>query len=89
MPNHRLHDQLRALRGREGTFEEILDLVEYLLLERGEKPALIHYESLIIANADAENGSVEAVKCLLKDMKECGIGGNSSLYHSVLQAGLE
>jgi hypothetical protein len=86
MPSNLLYDRLRALRGKQGAFQEILDLVEYMVLVRGEKPALIHYESLIIANSDAEHGSVEAVKVLLTEMKEEGISGNSSLYHSVLQA---
>ena len=81
-----LHDRLRALRGQERAYQEILDLVEYLVTVRGAKPALIHYESLIIANADAENGSVEAVKVLLQEMKDEGIRGTASLYHSVLQA---
>jgi hypothetical protein len=85
-PDMHAYDKLRALRGKEGSYQEILDLVEYLVLEKGEKPTLIHYESLIIANSDAEHGSVEAVKFLLEEMKEYGINGNSGLYHYVLQA---
>jgi hypothetical protein len=63
--------------------------VEYLITVRGEKPALIHYDSLIRANADAENGSAEVVKDLLTEMKQEGIGADSALYHGVLQVGVD
>ena len=46
---------------------------------------MIHYDALIRANADAENGSAEVVEGLLKEMKEEGIGTDSGLYHAVLQ----
>jgi pentatricopeptide repeat protein len=60
--------------------------VEYLITERGEEPALVHYHALIRINADAEHGSAEAVERLLKEMKEEGIGADSGLYHAALQA---
>jgi pentatricopeptide repeat protein len=70
---------------KEGAFEDIINLVEWLITVGGEKPSLVYYEALIRANADAENGSVDAVKSLLKEMKEEGIGPDSQLYHAVLQ----
>jgi hypothetical protein len=70
---------------QEGTYKEVESLVEYLLKHRGEKPALIHYDALIRANADAEFGSAEIVRGLLKEMKKLGIGADSGLYHGVLQ----
>jgi len=79
------YDRLRSLRLKEGAFEEITKLVEWMLTVAGEKPSLVHYEALIRANADAENGSVEAVKLLLKEMKEEGIESDSQLCHAVLQ----
>ena len=63
----------------------MIELVEYLITVRGEKLALIHYDSLIRANADAENGSAEAVRVLLKEMKEECVRPDSGLYHGVLQ----
>jgi len=36
--------------------------VELLIREKGEKPALIHYDALIRANVDAEFGSAEVVR---------------------------
>jgi hypothetical protein len=80
-----LHDRLRRIRAEEGAFEKIVDLVQSLITVKGEKPALIHYDALIRANADAENGSVDAVKVLLKELQEEGIGADSGLYHAVLQ----
>lgn len=59
--------------------------MKYLICERGEKPALIHYDALIRANADAEFGSAEVVKDLLIEMKEERIAADSGLYHGVLQ----
>lgn len=85
IPLSRLYDQLRRIRNTEGAYQSILDLVEHLIAIRGEPPSLIHYEALISANADAEHGSVEAVKGLLQEMKDEGIGLNSGVYHSVLQ----
>lgn len=80
-----LHDRLRSYRTQEGNYGRVVGLVEYLIKNRGEKPALIHYDSLIRANADAENGSAECVRTLLVEMKEEGIRGDSGLYHGVLQ----
>jgi hypothetical protein len=72
------------MRTEEGAYHRIAELVEYLVTFR-EKPALIHYDSLIRANADAENGSAAVVRDLLVEMKQEGIGPDSGLYHGVLQ----
>ena len=85
VPTSMLHGRLADLRSEEGSYKNICDMVEYLVKVKGEKPASIHYEALIRANADAEHGSVEVVRGLLQEMKELGIGMNSELYHSVLQ----
>jgi hypothetical protein len=73
------------MRTQENGYTKIVELVDYLIGNRGEKPALIHYDALIRANADAENGSVEVVRRLLREMKEMEIGADSGLYHGVLQ----
>ncbi|CAG8951991.1 hypothetical protein HYFRA_00000726 [Hymenoscyphus fraxineus] len=85
IPLSRIYDQLQRMRNTEGGYQAILDIVEHLIAVRGEQPTALHYEALIYANADAEQGSVEAVKDLLREMNEEGIGRNSSVYHSVLQ----
>lgn len=81
----RLHSKLRVFRSEENAYHKVTELVEYLICGRGEKPALIHYESLIRANADAEHGSADVVKKLLAEMKQEGIAADSGLYHGVLQ----
>jgi hypothetical protein len=85
VPTTRLHDRLRQMLTEEGRFYDIAKMVEYLVSKRGEKPALIHYNALIRANADAEYGSAAVVRALLAEMKESGIGADAGLYHGVLQ----
>lgn len=85
VPIAELHNRLRQMRHEEGAYKKIVTLVEYLVKDRGDKPALVHYDALIRANSDAENGNVEVVKGLLAEMKELGIGADSGLYHGVLQ----
>ena len=85
VPLTHLHERLRQTGSEDGEYHRIAELVEYLIRERGEKPALIHYDALVRANADADNGSAEIVERLLKEMKEDGVGADSGLYHAVLQ----
>lgn len=85
IPVTHLHDRLRKIRTWEGAYYKILFLVQKLITVRGLEPALIHYDALIRANADAENGSANAVRSLLKEMKTEGIGADSGLYHAALQ----
>lgn len=79
-----LHDKLRDLLSTQGAYCEIAELVHYLIYVRGEKPALIHYDALVRANADAEHGSVDVVQGLLEEMDNLGIRGDSGFYHGVL-----
>jgi hypothetical protein len=81
----KLHGKLRQLCTERGAFHRIVELVELLIREKGEKPALIHYDALIRANVDAEFGSAEVVKDILVEMKQEGIAVDSGLYHGVLQ----
>ncbi|TVY87554.1 Pentatricopeptide repeat-containing protein, partial [Lachnellula willkommii] len=84
-PTKEIYERLRRVRTKEGAFMEIVELVQLLITDKGEKLSLFHYDALIRANADAAHGSVDAVKLLLQEMKEEGIGGDSGLYHAVLQ----
>ncbi|OBT66155.1 hypothetical protein VE03_05073 [Pseudogymnoascus sp. 23342-1-I1] len=79
-----LHDILRTVRDESGSYQKTIDLVQYLIRDRGERPNVRHFDALIRANADAERGSAEEVEGLLKEMDEQGIIGDSGLYHSVL-----
>jgi hypothetical protein len=85
IPSPQLHDRLRQMVTEEGRYHDIVELVEYLVTTRGEKPSLLHYDALIRANSDAAYGSVEVVRGLLQEMKESRILGDAGLYHGVLQ----
>jgi len=76
---------LRLLCTEIGAYHKITQQVEHLIRERGEQPALIHYNALVRANADAEFGSAEVVRDLLVEMKQEGIVADSEFYHGVLQ----
>lgn len=75
---------LRNLRDEKGAYQRIVNLVQYLIEDRGERPSLRHFDALIRANADAEKGSAEVVEGLLREMEREGIIGDSGLYHGVL-----
>lgn len=79
-----LHDILRTVRDESGSYQKTIQLVQYLIKNRGERPNVRHFDALIRANADAERGSAEEVEALLKEMDKHGIIGDSGLYHSVL-----
>lgn len=79
-----LHDILRTVRDESGSYQKTIQLVQYLIKNRGERPNVRHFDALIRANADAERGSAEEVEGLLKEMDKQGIIGDSGLYHSVL-----
>ncbi|KAL2061906.1 hypothetical protein VTL71DRAFT_7284 [Oculimacula yallundae] len=81
-----LHDVLRKKRMERRTYTEVAELVEYLINIRGEKPALIHYDSLIRVNADAMLGSAVSIRNLLKDMEQSAVAPDSGLFHGALQA---
>jgi len=80
-----LHDTLRNIGTKDGTYKSIADLVEYMITSRGEKPSLPLYDALIRVNADASHGSADAVANLLWEVKEEKIVPDSNLYHSALQ----
>lgn len=79
-----LHDILRAVRDESSSYQKTIQLVQYLIKSRGERPNVRHFDALIRANADAERGSAEEVEGMLKEMDKQGIIGDSGLYHSVL-----
>lgn len=84
VPIAKLHDNLKYLTGRKGAYNDIVELVEYLVTVREEKIGLIHFDALVRANSDAKLGSAKVVERLLLQMKEAGIVGDSAFYHGVL-----
>jgi hypothetical protein len=85
VPVAELQDVLQVMKDKEGEYHKTLDLVKLLIQRAGGKPELAHYNALISANADANNGSAVIVAKLLQDMKEVGIVADSGLYHKALQ----
>lgn len=80
-----IHDKLRVLVTQSNSYHSICDLVTYLIVSRGEKPALHHYDALIRANSDAEHGSALVVRDLLRETDELQIRRDSRFYHGMLQ----
>lgn len=79
-----LHNHLREIRDLAGAYNHIIDVVQYLIEVRHEKPSLRHFDALIRANADPQHGSAEVVEELLREMDKEGITGDSGLYHGVM-----
>jgi hypothetical protein len=80
-----LHDRLRECWNNQGQYHRVVQLVEYLLVNRNEEPANVHFEALIRANTNAENGSAACVRALLEELREIGVRADSGLYHAALQ----
>ncbi|TPX10500.1 uncharacterized protein E0L32_008550 [Thyridium curvatum] len=80
-----IYDALRELQELPGSARRINRFVKHLIEERGEKPSLRTYELLLRANA-AVRGSADDVRELLKQMRENGVDGSSSVYHAALEA---
>lgn len=86
LPITQIHERLRrAPHEQEDAYKKTAALVHHLIVERGEKPSLIHYNALISVNADAQLGSAAVVEELLAEMKEQKISADSILFHNVLQ----
>ena len=85
VPISQLHETLRDIRTENGAYNKIVELVAYLIKNRGEKPSLLHYDALVRANADAAHGSADIVAHLLREVKQEGLVPDSGLYHSALQ----
>ena len=83
--NAELYARLKDLCTGPNNYFKIARLVSYLIADRGEQPSLEHYDALIRANSDAEQGSVEVVRRLLHEMQKEGVQPTSTLYHGILQ----
>ena len=85
VPLAHLHQRLRQSGLEPEEYDHMVELVEYLISDRGEQPGLIHYDALVRVNVSAEKGSARVVDRLLEDMKGEGLNADSGLYHAVLQ----
>ncbi|OJJ47098.1 hypothetical protein ASPZODRAFT_65290 [Penicilliopsis zonata CBS 506.65] len=60
-------------------------ILRVLIKKRHVRPDVRHYRALILANADSERGSPDAVRKLLSEMEENGIPADSGTLHAALQ----
>jgi hypothetical protein len=63
----------------------VQSILKILFEKWGVKPTAVHYEAMILANCDAENGSVNTVKALLEEMEREGVVVGASVYYAVLK----
>jgi hypothetical protein len=81
-------DILREFVAIEGQYHAICKLVQYLVVNRQQKPDAFLYECLIKANVDPRYGSARVVANLLKEMESHGCLPTSAIYHGVLDVRL-
>jgi len=82
--DEQLHKQLRQVASF-GKFEETYSRINQLVEHRGEEPALMHYEALILANCDVEHGSAAEVERLLDELEKSGLNADQSVYEAALK----
>ena len=66
-------------------YRQTQECVRILVEERGEKPNLRLYDTLLLANADHEHGSASEVARILEEMKDKGLTPDSATYHAILR----
>lgn len=79
-----MYENLRHV-SRKADYKHVQALVKYLVVERGERPNTRIYDALILANANAEYGSVSEVTQILHEMAVEGITPDSATYHAALR----
>lgn len=63
-----------------------INLLEHLLVDRGNAPNALHYEALILNNADPEHGSADNIRTIMTEMEEAGISFNINVYTAVFKS---
>lgn len=66
-------------------FLRVYELVGELVKQHGEAPNRSMFLALVLANTDAQHGSVTEVLRLLQEMAENGIQPDSAILHAVLK----
>jgi len=76
-----------ALRRQEGHADgsEIQHLVKYLVEERGERPNVVLYQALAMANWHPTTGSAATLSQMFKEMATSKIGFSPGFFHSALR----
>lgn len=82
-PTPAIYAALRQLQYAPAAFHRIQIFVRFLLHERHEAPTAALYEALVRANCHT-TGSADAVRDVLRALKEAGIEGTPGIYHGAL-----
>ena len=88
MQTSELEVQLQRVAHHFPSVRRVHNLLRVLIVHRSVKPTVSHYEALILANCDAELGSVKAVKAVLQEMERENIAIGMSIYEAVLKVTL-
>lgn len=81
-----LYKTLRDARNSEGQARRIRLLVRWLVERRRQRPNVMLYEALVVANW-ATGGSAGEVKGIVEEMKRVGVQRVGSFYYAVLRVG--
>ncbi|KAK4126196.1 hypothetical protein N657DRAFT_670293 [Parathielavia appendiculata] len=85
VPTNGIYDALIYAQHLYGQGRKIRRLVRYLVEERGERPNLVLYWSLVSANRETTTGSAAELAAILKEMRSLGIEPPSNFYKAALR----
>ena len=88
MQTSELEVQLQRVAHHSPSVRRVHKLLRVLIVHRSVKPTVSHYEASILANCDAELGSVKAVKAVLQEMERENMAIGMSIYEAVLKVNL-
>lgn len=80
-----LENRLQDLVAKRPSITSATQFLRVLIRDRHVRPEVRHYRALILANTDAERGSPENVRNLLKEMEHNGIPADSGTLHAALK----
>lgn len=80
----RLYHELNR-QGGKTNFLRVYEIVRELIRVHGEAPNRRMFLALVLANTNAQHGSIIEVMRLLQEMAENGIQPDSAMYHAVLK----
>lgn len=73
------------LAASKGEYYKALEIVEFLVRERREKPSVEHYNALILSNISTNPGTAWRVHELLAEMQQAGLQLDAGTCHAVLK----
>ena len=79
-----LYSRLKVAAAK-GEYYKALEVVEFLVRERREKPSVEHYNALILSNISPDPGSAWRVHELLEEMQKAGLQLDAATCHAILK----